>query len=412
MSSAEPRNGILADVIGTVAERRDMVVERMTNSIRSAIPVYVEHSDPELDADLLEHVRDNVDAFLACVQAGRTPSQEDLAFIRSAMEHRVDQGVPLEDILQAFRIGLQAFWGAIIEESRHHESGSEAALALALPAMQYIDVASSEVTESYIRIEERLLASANRAQAQILHALLEGRVPDERALVDVASSFSISQNMIYLVVVAIEIPGSRVDDCSRTLGRLSLAAPYRGSLIDIEGGQLTAVLALGDASPESAADALARELHLAAASSGLESMRLGIGVPSTGPGELPQAHREAVAAARLAAAGGTLAMPELGVAERTTVMLRATGAGRRMVPPDVYAFIESDLGSGGDLLDTLMVYCECDLNARRTAERLFVHPNTVIYRLERIAEKTGLDPRSASHLLDLVSAVRLTVGSE
>ena len=412
MTRPDPRNEILADVIATVTDRRDLIVERMTNSIRSAIPVYDEHSDPVLDAELLDHVRDNVDAFLACVGAGRTPSQEDLAFIRNAMEHRVDQGVPLEDVLQAFRIGLQAFWGSIIEESRQHESGSEAALALALPAMQYIDVASSEVTESYIRIEERLRATANRAQAQILHSLLEGRAPDERALVEVTNSFSVSRSMHYLVVVAIEIPGSRVDDCSRAVGRLGLGAPYRGSLVDVEGGQLTAVLALGDVSPESASEDLAAGLHSAAESASNASMRLGIGVETTGIAELPQAHREAAAAARLASPGGTLAMPGMGVAERTALMLRVTGVGQRMVPAEVGDFVRTDRKSGGTLLETLWAYCACDLNARRAAERLFVHPNTVLYRLERITEKTNLDPRRASDLLDLVSAVRLVAESE
>ncbi len=404
----DSRKEILVDVIGTVAERRELVVERMTQSIRAAIPVYDERSDETLDAELLEHVRDNVDTFLECVQAGRTASQEDLAFIRKNMEHRVDQGVPLEDILQAFRIGLQAFWGSIIEESKHHASGSEAALTLALPAMQYIDVASSEVTESYVRIEERLRATTNRAQVQILRSLLEGRVPDERALVDVANSFTVNRAMNYLVVVSLEIPVSLVDDVRKSLERIGLAAPYRGSLVEVEGGQLTAVLALGEASPEDTSDALATELHEAAASSELESMRLGIGVPSPGVGELPQAHREAAAAARLAHPGETVAMPGMGVAERTAVMLRATGSGQRMVAGEVAAFIEADERSGGTLLKTVMVYCDCDLNARRTAEKLFVHANTVLYRLERVAEKSGLDPRGANQLLDLVTAIRLS----
>ena len=53
---------------------------------------------------------------------------------------------------------------------------------------------------------------------------------------------------------------------------------------------------------------------------------------------------------------------------------------------------------GGTLIDTLTAYFEHGQSLEATARALFVHPNTVRYRLRQAAELTGLsatDPREA-----------------
>lgn len=71
------------------------------------------------------------------------------------------------------------------------------------------------------------------------------------------------------------------------------------------------------------------------------------------------------------------------------------------------AFVEEDLATGGILVDTLSTYVSHDLNAKLTAMHLHVHANTVYYRLDRIAERTGCDVRRVEDLIDLLLAVRL-----
>jgi DNA-binding PucR family transcriptional regulator len=44
----------------------------------------------------------------------------------------------------------------------------------------------------------------------------------------------------------------------------------------------------------------------------------------------------------------------------------------------------------------------------RTAEALYVHPNTVRYRLRRIGELTGLDSRRLSGQVELLRIARLS----
>ncbi|MEA2129454.1 MAG: hypothetical protein QOJ85_2345, partial [Solirubrobacteraceae bacterium] len=51
---------------------------------------------------------------------------------------------------------------------------------------------------------------------------------------------------------------------------------------------------------------------------------------------------------------------------------------------------------------TVQAFAASDMNIARAAQQLYVHPNTVRYRLARIAERTGHDPRTFSGLLDLI----------
>jgi sugar diacid utilization regulator len=73
----------------------------------------------------------------------------------------------------------------------------------------------------------------------------------------------------------------------------------------------------------------------------------------------------------------------------------------------VRAFVEEDLATGGILVETLSTYVSHDLNAKLTAMHLHVHANTIYYRLDRIAERTGCDVRRVEDLIDLLLAVRL-----
>ena len=76
--------------------------------------------------------------------------------------------------------------------------------------------------------------------------------------------------------------------------------------------------------------------------------------------------------------------------------LRADATARRLIAPAIHAFLAQDADEGGPLISTLRAYVDCDLNARRAAERLHVHVNTAHYRLGRIAERTGCDLRRVS----------------
>jgi DNA-binding PucR family transcriptional regulator len=59
-------------------------------------------------------------------------------------------------------------------------------------------------------------------------------------------------------------------------------------------------------------------------------------------------------------------------------------------------------------VETIRAFSHADLNVAKAAEQMHVHPNTVRYRLEQIATKTGHDPRTFSGLVDLLCILELT----
>jgi DNA-binding PucR family transcriptional regulator len=61
--------------------------------------------------------------------------------------------------------------------------------------------------------------------------------------------------------------------------------------------------------------------------------------------------------------------------------------------------------AGGELGHTLEVYLEGGGALESCARALFVHPNTVRYRLRRVSEVTGLDPTDPRDALVLRTAV-------
>ena len=60
-----------------------------------------------------------------------------------------------------------------------------------------------------------------------------------------------------------------------------------------------------------------------------------------------------------------------------------------------------------NLLDTISAYFEHHGNVSQTAEALFIHRNTLVYRLERIQELTSQDLDSADMRLSMHLALKL-----
>ncbi|KGX91882.1 CdaR family transcriptional regulator [Pontibacillus marinus] len=58
-------------------------------------------------------------------------------------------------------------------------------------------------------------------------------------------------------------------------------------------------------------------------------------------------------------------------------------------------------GLSKELEKTLQIFFKCDLNHKKTAEQLFIHRNTLQYRLDSIKHKMELDPRNFHEAMKL-----------
>jgi DNA-binding PucR family transcriptional regulator len=69
----------------------------------------------------------------------------------------------------------------------------------------------------------------------------------------------------------------------------------------------------------------------------------------------------------------------------------------RLVEP----LVAYDRERRSDLVRTLAAYFDAGANASEAADRLFLHRNSLLYRLERIRELTGLDSKRPEDRLAL-----------
>lgn len=74
--------------------------------------------------------------------------------------------------------------------------------------------------------------------------------------------------------------------------------------------------------------------------------------------------------------------------------------------------VEHDQRRGSDLVRTLKVYFAASANASEAADRLFLHRNSMAYRLERIGKLTGLDLREPGQALALQLGLLSLEGGE
>ncbi len=80
---------------------------------------------------------------------------------------------------------------------------------------------------------------------------------------------------------------------------------------------------------------------------------------------------------------------------------------RRLLKTYVHPLIEADQQSNSQLIQTMKMFFAQNRNVRRTAEQLFTHYNTVLYRMERVQKVLCVDLEQGEHILMLEVALKL-----
>ncbi|MDF2959834.1 MAG: hypothetical protein K0S39_1569 [Paenibacillus sp.] len=115
------------------------------------------------------------------------------------------------------------------------------------------------------------------------------------------------------------------------------------------------------------------------------AFRIGYSLPVKERYDIPAAFREAEFALLFGDKGNAVASYE-GLEPRAIVFQSDEGSKRR--------FTERLLGEMPEqLIETLQVFFDCSMNIQQASQSLYVHRNTMIYRLKRIKELTGCDPQ-------------------
>jgi len=136
-------------------------------------------------------------------------------------------------------------------------------------------------------------------------------------------------------------------------------------------------------------------------------IRYGVSVPSQGFASVQQAYREAALSLSYTSPSrpivslddlSSLECALVGATASTKAIIASKGDNLRTLPGEDLAVA----------VETIRAFSKADLNVVRAAEQMHVHPNTVRYRLQQIATKSGHDPRTFRGLVDLICILEMT----
>jgi hypothetical protein len=392
-----------ARILSALLDDLDSLVEAAVEAIRAEIPAYAARD--EIFADVKEQVAAHYRTKLTAFLEERTVTLEEVAFIRGAATRRARAGLALEDYIAAYRVGEKVLWNAVVSAAGRSPQGQEAALTLAAPLMRYVDFVTTQAGRAYVEFQQFAVADADRERRDLLEQLLSGEWPAQPELREAAERHGVGPDTPLVAIVAVARPGE--SDVPHTVsGALSRAAGRKAQpLVVVRRDEIVALAALS-----SHADARSLSDRVAAAHERLDAegipFAVAVSTVADGPGELPRVYAEArQAVAGIAEKGGVVALPSLSAFEYLTS--RTDDTVGRLVDPRVRQILAEDRARGCVLATTVRTFAEADLSLRVTAERLHIHPNTAQYRLRRLEERTGRNPRRFNDLVELLVALAL-----
>jgi PucR C-terminal helix-turn-helix domain/GGDEF-like domain len=254
---------------------------------------------------------------------------------------------------------------------------------------------SREVAFSAARVYARAAESRGtwdaRLQALLVDALLRGDAPDE--LASRAAALGWDDRAPVAVAVG-QSPGGEAAAVLHIVHRLA-----RRMGVDVLGGvhgsRLILVLA-------SASDPLAATEKLLAGF-GEGPVVVGPGVPTLD--EASESARAALAGFRAAPAWPAAPRPVAAADLLPERALAGDPEARRILRQEVFGSL---VRAGGELLETLDGFFAAGGVLESAARGLYIHPNTVRYRLRRVGEVTGLSPLLPREAFAL--RIALTIG--
>lgn len=365
----------------------------MVVQLRAELPVCADTPIEEAQELLVQGVR----TFADIVREERQPSDAELDPFRSAAA-RAGRLLRVDGLVRASAAAEAVLRDWLLRQAKEPGAADACLEALAKLA-EFRDTALLASTTAYLA---RTQQGVHRSKHDLLEDILAGRLPLAEEPSALLAELGLSPDATFDVAVAVVVdPGPHpADDAIHTVAaefERHLQVADRQPLVVVRHDEVIVVGPSAADLPDRVEEALRAGGIVVAA---------GLGTPCHGLDEVRRGYEDAQRALRIARL-----RPQTGVVSLRDVRLldymisRADATARRMVDPRIAGLLDEDMRSGGVLVDTLFAYVEANLSVTRAAARLYVHPNTIHYRLRQISEITGRSTRKFLELLELVCAI-------
>ncbi|GAA3527784.1 PucR family transcriptional regulator [Nocardioides daeguensis] len=381
-----------------LARRRPELVAAVVASVGELVPAYGGLPREQLVDEFAGVVEVAVRLFAEVLRTGEMPADPELQVLGEAAGRRAEEGIALSDLLATYHFGVSLVMDRLTDGAAPDDAADLVRIQRLLLA--FLARVMSVAATGYLAASQESLRESHDARKALLDALLEGG-----DAAGVAARAGLELPASYLVLALAIGPHAdeaapRVDPAvaaRRKLRRfrhqLDLTAPYALASLSAAGGVVLLPARAGGGG--TAAETLVGDLARAA----------GAPVLAAAEAAAPDGVATAVGLTRevleIARRGGR----SEGVVTLDDVLLRYQLSRPSAATARLVERLEP-LRGHPEVLRTLRHFVlDDELNRRRTARRLGVHPNTVDNRLRRVQALTGLDTSRPADVQQLMAGL-------
>jgi hypothetical protein len=361
--------------------------------ILDEVPDYRGYS-AEVRADLADGATRAAGLLNAAFAEHRSLRREDLGEMLEMSARRVHQGVSLDAYLHAYRAALLAFWDGCAEVCSAVDVSREDALAIACFAIEQFDLLTTQAAAAYVREEARWRMRSGRQARDLVERLIVGALDPLRR-----QPAAPRLDPTGVMVTIVGRPATDNEDALQHASRMftdRLSSGRATPLVAVRHDEVVAICAHRPG------------LDVRAALSDCPNgLRFGFSRPLAGFVAVPDAYAEAT----LAIASATDEQPVVSLDELSALQVALVDAdltARQVIAAKGRALLELDDGERAQIGQSVAAFAAADLSVSGAAAALGVHPNTIRYRLARISDVTGHDPRTFDGLVELTCILSAT----
>jgi sugar diacid utilization regulator len=310
--------------------------------------------------------------------------------------------VPLAATVHGHLVAQRTMIEAIARAAGSDSRFQAAALRLVAHLSDYNAAAVTVLVESYVQTVEGERADREADRRNLLAELLTARGGGHAVLTPRAASLGLEPGRSQVVVIATVAEAEEASLLRRWAAEALARRSGKGASHAFVVVRTDDVVSVLDSSGDRQARVVLDEVRRAAQASCGAGLRAGIGTPFADIGGLASSFDEARRALRHASPSQPIVCSPDDITLLDDFALSSGEDAWRLIPAGVRRALADET-----LRATLHAYVDANLNVAAAAKELILHPNSVRYRLRRIASLTGRDPRDVTDLFELRAAARL-----
>jgi hypothetical protein len=394
----------IEQLLARVEARADEIAAEITACTLTEVEPFRGGADPSVQAEIRRLAASHLEALVRSARNG-DPLDEAVANARERAVERARAMLPLSALVHSQLVAQRVISAAVAREAEADVLSRDAALELTAKTFEYTIATTSAMAQGYLAVVQGDLAELHSARRALIDILLTGDRERRPELAGRASGLGLDAERELVAVVAVVVSDGQREPVrpvprwvAQAIARCS-GSPERTAFVVSRERDVVAVL---HASGSHSAAAVLERAVLAIRQLRPVELRAGVGVPFSTLDGFSESYREAYRALRHTSGSRPVVSGPHEVSLFDELTISAREDAQTLIPEATRRLLANH-----SIRETVEALFDADLQVSVAAKALALHPNSLRYRLGRIADLTGRDPRRLTDLLELITASRL-----